>query len=53
VVIFAILVAMGTRSIGKVFTSITKIEKWMRRGTGILFVLMGVYFTLKYSLGLF
>lgn len=51
VVVFALLVAFGARSIGKVFTSITRFEKWMRIGTGVLFILIGIYFLVRYTFG--
>jgi cytochrome c-type biogenesis protein len=48
VVAFAILVALGARSVGKVFDKVALFEKWARRVTGVVFVGVGIYFTLVY-----
>jgi cytochrome c biogenesis protein CcdA len=48
VIIFAILLAMGTQYVGKLFSRLTQFEKWARRITGIIFLLVGLYYTLIY-----
>ena len=48
VVAFAILVALGARSIGKVFDRVALFEKWARRVTGVVFIGVGIYLTLIY-----
>lgn len=48
VFVFAVLIALGARSIGQVFNKITRIEKWARRITGVIFIVVGVYFSLMY-----
>ncbi len=48
VVIFAIMIAAGAKSIGAAFNSLTKIEFWARRVTGTIFILAGIYFTLAH-----
>lgn len=48
VFVFAVLIALGARSLGNVFNRITQIEKWARRITGIIFILVGIYFSLMY-----
>ena len=48
VVAFAIIVALGARSIGKVFDRVALFEKWARRVTGVVFVGIGIYYTLVY-----
>ncbi len=48
VVAFAILVALGARSIGKVFDKVALFEKWARRVTGVVFIGVGIYLTLIY-----
>ncbi len=45
---FAVLIALGARSIGNVFNKITQIEKWARRITGIIFICVGIYFCFVY-----
>jgi len=48
VVAFAVLIAVSARSVGKAFNRLTQIEWWARRVTGVLFLLLGVHYTLKY-----
>ncbi|MBU4484091.1 sulfite exporter TauE/SafE family protein [bacterium] len=48
VLVFAFIMAFSTHLVGKVFHKITKIEIWMRRITGIIFILVGIYFSLVY-----
>ena len=45
---FAILVALGARSIGKVFHKVALFERWARRVTGVVFLGIGIYYTLVY-----
>jgi cytochrome c biogenesis protein CcdA len=45
--------AMGANWIGRVSRSIQAVEKWSRLATGTLFILVGIYWCLRYSLGLF
>jgi len=45
---FAALIALGARSLGTVHNRITQIEKWARRITGAIFILVGVYYSLMY-----
>ncbi len=48
VILFAFLVAFGAKSIGKMFDKLTIFEKWARRVTGIIFIIVGTYYTLVY-----
>ena len=48
VFIFAVLIAFGAQKLGTVFNRITQIEKWARRITGVIFILVGIYFSLMY-----
>ena len=48
VIVFAFLVALGTRYVGIVFNKLTIIEVWARRVTGIIFLLVGIYYSLIY-----
>ena len=48
VLVFAILVVLGTRAVGRAYDRITQFEWWARRGTGVLFIGIGVYFCLAY-----
>jgi len=49
VFIFAILISIGSKSISKIFTRLTNLELWFRRITGIIFILVGIYYTLTYN----
>jgi len=48
VFIFAALIALGTSWVGKAFNNIKKFEYWFRMGTGIIFILVGIYLCLSY-----
>ncbi|HEY3414116.1 MAG TPA: aromatic aminobenezylarsenical efflux permease ArsG family transporter [Armatimonadota bacterium] len=51
VLVFAILVAMGTRSLHTVFERLAAIEVWARRATALIFLAVGVCYTLIYDFG--
>ncbi|HKK21255.1 MAG TPA: aromatic aminobenezylarsenical efflux permease ArsG family transporter [candidate division Zixibacteria bacterium] len=46
--IFAVLLAAGAESIGRAFNVVTRFEFWGRRITGLIFILVGVYYCLTY-----
>ncbi len=48
VVAFAVILAFGARWLGKAFERITRIERWMRLGTGLVFIAVGIYMSLVY-----
>lgn len=48
VLVFAVLIALSAQSVGKAFNVLTKIEWWARMATGSIFLLVGIYFSLKY-----
>jgi len=48
VLVFAGLIVAGTRAVGRAFDRITQFEWWARRATGVLFIGVGVYFSLAY-----
>jgi cytochrome c-type biogenesis protein len=48
VIIFAILIAFSTRAVGQAFNRITQFEWWARRATGLIFIGVGLYFSLAY-----
>ncbi len=52
VLIFALLIALSARSVGQFFNKLTQIERWARRLTGLTFIIVGIYFSLKYIFGL-
>lgn len=51
VMVFAILIALGTQAVGKAFNMLTRIEWWARRITGVIFVAVGIYYSLVYIFG--
>ncbi len=48
VFLFAVLIAFGAQSVAKAFNRLTQIELWVRRATGGIFILIGIYFCLVY-----
>lgn len=50
VLIISVLVATAAHEIGRVFQRITQMEWWARRATGLVFLAVGVYFTLAYTI---
>ncbi len=48
VFIFAVLVALGAHRVGKTFNSLVRFEKWARRITAGVFILVGIRHCLNY-----
>jgi cytochrome c biogenesis protein CcdA len=48
VIVFAVLIALSAQSVGKAFNAMAKIEWWARRITGALFLLIGLYYSLRF-----
>ena len=48
VLIFAVILATSAQSVGKAYHVLAKIEWWARMLTGVIFVLVGLYFSLKH-----
>jgi len=48
VMVFAVLLATSAQSVGKAYNVLAKIEWWARMLTGWIFILVGIYFSLKY-----
>jgi len=46
VLVFAILIAVGTNLVAKAYNQLVVIEKWARTITGVLFILIGIYMSL-------
>ncbi|MCC6699176.1 MAG: sulfite exporter TauE/SafE family protein [Candidatus Hydrogenedentes bacterium] len=51
--VFSILIAFAAHEIGRVFHKASQMEGWARRFTGAVFLAVGLYFTLAYTLRLF
>lgn len=49
VLLIAFLLAYSAKSVGKTYNVLSKIEWWARQVTGWIFVLAGVWFSLKYA----
>jgi cytochrome c biogenesis protein CcdA len=43
---FAVAIALGAKSLGKAFGRLTRVERWVRRLTGAVFIGVGIYLTL-------
>jgi len=52
VVAFAVLVAVGVQQMARAFGVLQKVERWARRATGVVFLLVGVSYTLVFIFGL-
>ena len=52
VLVFAILIALGAKRVGEAFNKLAHFEKWARRITGSIFILVGVYYCLAHIFGL-
>ncbi len=52
VVAFAVLIALGAKRVATAFNKITVIEKWARRITAIAFLLVGIYYSLIFIVGI-
>ena len=52
VIVFAFVIAVSTRMVGVMFNKLKIIEKWARRITGVVFIAVGIYYTLIYIFGI-
>ncbi|SYZ74735.1 Cytochrome c biogenesis protein, transmembrane region [Candidatus Zixiibacteriota bacterium] len=48
VVIFGFLFAFGTQVVARAFRQLSRLEKWLRYLTAIVFILVGIYYSLIY-----
>lgn len=53
VLLFAIAIALGVTSMSRWFHRITKIEYYTRKITGVIFILVGLYYSAIYTVKLF
>jgi cytochrome c biogenesis protein CcdA len=53
VVVVALFVAFGARSMARVFNRMTQFELWARKITGVVFILVGLFTTLGSVFGVF
>lgn len=52
VTLFAIVIAMGTNKVGIFYNKLNVFEKWARRITGVVFIVVGIYFCLTIIFGI-
>jgi cytochrome c biogenesis protein CcdA len=48
VIVFALLIAVGSKKLGSAFNAVGKVEWWARNVTGTVMLLIGVYMTVRY-----
>lgn len=48
VVVFAALIAISTRAVGRAFDALSRFSWWARTATGNVFIVIGIYFCLRY-----
>jgi cytochrome c-type biogenesis protein len=52
VIAASIVLMLGGKAAARFFEKTTRLELWVRKGTGVAFVLVGIYYCLKYIFGL-
>lgn len=52
VLVFAVLLAVGVKQMSSIFNKVARYEVWVRRVTGIIFILVGIYYCLVYIFGI-
>lgn len=53
VMIFALVVAFSVNSVGKFYHRLTSFEKWMRKVTGVIFIIVGIHYSMVHILGVY
>ncbi|MBL0161896.1 MAG: sulfite exporter TauE/SafE family protein [Bryobacterales bacterium] len=53
VLAFAVVFSFGAQALSRTFQRITHLEVWARRVTGVVFILVGLYYTLNYVFEVF
>jgi cytochrome c-type biogenesis protein len=48
VIVFALLIAVGSKKLGSAFNAVGKVEWWARNVTGTVMLLIGIYMTVRY-----
>ena len=48
VLVFAFLLALGANKVGQVYNKIVSFERWARKITGVIFIVIGIYYCLVY-----
>jgi threonine/homoserine/homoserine lactone efflux protein len=50
---FAVIIGLGVGSLGTAFHKLQKFEWWARRVTGVVFIVVGIYYCLQYIFEIF
>ncbi len=50
VIIFALIIAMGLKGIQRAFQKTVRLEAWLRKMTGVIFLIVGTYYLYAYIL---
>jgi len=53
VILFAGVIGFGARALSSSFQRVAEMERWARRITGVVFILVGLYYTLNYVFEVF
>jgi cytochrome c biogenesis protein CcdA len=53
VLLFAVLVSAGIGYISSVYSRVTQLEFYTKRVTGVILILVGIYYVLSYIFGIF
>lgn len=53
VLLFAVVIAVSARALGRLYSRMSHLERWSRLITGIVIIAIGVYFCLKYIFRVF
>ena len=53
VMAFALAIALGAKSVAQAFNRLSRVELWVRRGTGLIFIIIGIYFCLRFIFFIF
>jgi cytochrome c-type biogenesis protein len=48
VIAFAVVIAFGVKNISSIFQKVTVMESWTRKVTGVIFILIGIYYVLTH-----
>lgn len=48
VLLFSLIISYSSRFAGNFFNKLAAVELWLRRITGLLFIIIGIYFCMKY-----
>lgn len=51
VLVFAVLISVSTTLVARAFDRLGLFEKWARRVTGVVFILVGIYYCLRHIFG--